>query len=86
MHTFFCSKKLVLSDYRILELPSLNFQCKDGQEGSKGSGSRPKEGHEGDEGQEGIRIKWKWHLSEETLSTTDRLYKHIFAVQELVDG
>ena len=51
----FMLKKLVLSDYRILEVPSLYLQCKDGQEGSKGSGSRPKEGHEGDEGQEGIR-------------------------------
>ena len=47
-------KKLVLSDFSILEVSSLNLQCKDGQEGSKGSSSRPKEGHEGDEGQEGI--------------------------------
>ena len=55
MYVMWCSRKLVLSDYRILEVPSLYLQCKDGQEGSKGSGSRPKEGHEGDEGQEGIR-------------------------------
>jgi len=49
----FMLKKLVLSDYRILEVPSLNLQCKY-EEGSKGSSSRPQEGHEGDEGQEGI--------------------------------
>ena len=71
--------------FAFLGLTPISLAQQYGQEGSKGSSRRPQEGHEGDEGQEGIRIKWR-HLSDETLSTSDRLYKQMLVVQRLVEG